>query len=153
MNTDEAKSIDTIKSDDEPISVGYNPTERDRELVLSLVGCGIPNDRICRFIINPRTKKPISKATLYKFFRHEIETGADVANSAVAKNLFRLATGDGRGAVTAAIFWLKTRARWKEPPDEQLINLVDKNGTSLIPAVEFVYPKQRSDTNEPPEKS
>ncbi|HEV7253715.1 MAG TPA: hypothetical protein VGN97_11575, partial [Mesorhizobium sp.] len=32
----------------------------------------------------------------------------------VAENLFRKATGEGREAVTAAIFWLKTRARWKE---------------------------------------
>ena len=29
-------------------------------------------------------------------------------------NLFRKATGDGRESVTAAIFWLKARARWKE---------------------------------------
>lgn len=32
----------------------------------------------------------------------------------MAENLFRKATGDGRESVTAAIFWLKTRARWKE---------------------------------------
>ena len=32
----------------------------------------------------------------------------------VAENLYRKATGDGREAVTEAIFWLKTRARWKD---------------------------------------
>ena len=36
------------------------------------------------------------------------------ANAKVAENLYRKATGDGREAVTAAIFWLKTRASWKE---------------------------------------
>jgi hypothetical protein len=30
----------------------------------------------------------------------------------VAGNLYRIATGSGREAVTAAIFWLKTRAGW-----------------------------------------
>src|SRR4051795_8852384 len=29
--------------------------------------------------------------------------------------LFRIATGSGREAVTAAIFWLKVRAGWREP--------------------------------------
>ena len=32
----------------------------------------------------------------------------------VAESLFRKATGDHRQSVTAAIFWLKTRAGWKE---------------------------------------
>ena len=30
------------------------------------------------------------------------------------KACFRKATGEGRESVIAAIFWLKTRARWKE---------------------------------------
>lgn len=42
-------------------------------------------------------------------------TGGQVkANARVAESLFRKAIGDGRESVTAAIFWLKTRARWKE---------------------------------------
>jgi hypothetical protein len=32
----------------------------------------------------------------------------------VAENLYRKATGEGREAVTAAIFWLKARAGWRE---------------------------------------
>jgi hypothetical protein len=40
--------------------------------------------------------------------------GTTARNSTLAENLFRKATGDGREAVIAAIFWLKTRARWKE---------------------------------------
>ena len=41
-------------------------------------------------------------------------TATSKANAKVAENLYRKATGDGREAVTAAIFWLKARARWKE---------------------------------------
>jgi hypothetical protein len=44
----------------------------------------------------------------------ELESGQIKANARVAENLYRKATGDGREAVTAAIFWLKARARWKE---------------------------------------
>jgi hypothetical protein len=44
----------------------------------------------------------------------ELKAGHLKANARVAENLFRKATGDGRESVTAAIFWLKTRARWKE---------------------------------------
>ena len=42
------------------------------------------------------------------------------ANAKVAENLFRKATGEGREAVTAAIFWLKARAGWKETSVKEL---------------------------------
>ena len=32
----------------------------------------------------------------------------------MAENLYRKATGEGREAVIAAIFWLKTRTGWRE---------------------------------------
>jgi hypothetical protein len=38
----------------------------------------------------------------------------------VAENLYRKATGEGREAVIAAIFWLKTRAGWKETTTHEL---------------------------------
>ncbi len=41
-------------------------------------------------------------------------------NAKVAENPHRLASGDGREAVTAAIFWLKTRAKWKETSVHEL---------------------------------
>ena len=56
----------------------------------------------------------IDAKTLRKHYRQELDTGQIKANTKVAENLYRKATGDGREAVIAAIFWLKTRARWKE---------------------------------------
>ncbi len=47
-------------------------------------------------------------------YRDELDDGHVKANAKVAENLYRKATGEGREAVTAAIFWLKTRAGWKE---------------------------------------
>jgi hypothetical protein len=56
----------------------------------------------------------------------------------VAENLYRKATGDGREAVTAAIFWLKTRAHWKETsvhevsgPDGGPIEAIEWNPTDV----------------------
>jgi len=42
------------------------------------------------------------------------------ANAKVAENLYRKATGDGRESIIAAIFWLKTRAGWKETSVQEL---------------------------------
>jgi hypothetical protein len=51
---------------------------------------------------------------LRELYPEELASGHIKANAKVAENLYRKATGDGREAVTAAIFWLKTRASWKE---------------------------------------
>ncbi|MCG6115815.1 MAG: hypothetical protein MEQ84_11515 [Mesorhizobium sp.] len=47
-------------------------------------------------------------------YQAELQGGAIKANARVAESLFRKAIGEGRESVIAAIFWLKTRARWKE---------------------------------------
>jgi len=92
----------------------FKPTDQDRLLVGQLSSYGIIADDICKLVNNPHTGKPIARATLFKNFRAELDTGHLLANMKVAQNLFNIATGDGRNAVTAAIFWLKTRAGWKE---------------------------------------
>jgi len=51
---------------------------------------------------------------LERDYSKELKAGAIKANAKVAESLFRRATGDGREAVVAAIFWLKTRAHWRE---------------------------------------
>jgi hypothetical protein len=47
-------------------------------------------------------------------YAKELAGGHIKANAKVAESLYRKAIGEGRESVTAAIFWLKTRARWKE---------------------------------------
>jgi hypothetical protein len=56
----------------------------------------------------------IDENELQATYAHELESGGIKANARVAESLYRKATGEGREAVTAAIFWLKTRASWKE---------------------------------------
>jgi hypothetical protein len=57
----------------------------------------------------------IDPKTLRTCYRDELDLGVTKANAQIAGFLFAAAKS---GNVTAQIFWLKTRARWKEPPAE-----------------------------------
>lgn len=85
----------------------HEPDAYHRRQVETLAGYGIPETEIAGLIgIDPKT--------LRRHYRQELDQGHTKANAKVAENLFRKATGEGRESVTAAIFWLKARARWKE---------------------------------------
>lgn len=83
----------------------YKPTDKDRATVQTMAAYGIPQADIAA-VVNCDLK------TLRKHFRAELDTAAAQANARVAAALFRKATGEGPQSVTAAIFWLKTRAGW-----------------------------------------
>ena len=85
----------------------YKPTEASRKQVEAMAAYGIPQIEICKVL-------EISINTLTKYYRYELDTGGTRATAKVAENLYKKATGDGSNAVTAAIFWLKTKAGWKE---------------------------------------
>ena len=63
----------------------------------------------------------IDEKTLRKHYRSELDGGHVKANAKIAESLFRKAMGDGSQSVTAAIFWLKTRAGWKEPVQQEAL--------------------------------
>jgi len=85
----------------------HEPEAFQRRQVETLAGYGVPESEIASLI-------GIDAKTLRRHYRQELDHGHTKANVKVAENLFRKATGDGPQSVTAAIFWLKTRARWKE---------------------------------------
>lgn len=87
----------------------FTPTDAQREQVKTLSACGVPQKNICQIIAGKN--KTIDEKTLRKHFAVEIDNGSALANAKVAQSLFKKATG---GNVTAQIFWLKTRAGWKE---------------------------------------
>ena len=69
---------------------------------------GIPEPDIARVTgVDPKT--------LRKHYREELDLGEAKANAQVAGFLFSAAKN---GNVTAQIFWLKTRAKWRETPVE-----------------------------------
>jgi hypothetical protein len=85
----------------------HQSSEQNRKTVEAMAGFGIPQHDIARVI-------GITAETLRTHYGEELDTGGIRANAAIAKNLFRIAQGNGREAVTACIFWLKCRAGWRE---------------------------------------
>lgn len=94
----------------------FRPTQEQRNNVEAMIGFGIREGDVCKLIINHQTGKPISEPTLRKHFPREIETGQLKANTKVGQTLFQIATEcpDMRARMTACIFWMKTRAGWRE---------------------------------------
>lgn len=91
----------------------FKPTDAQRRQVKAMCAYGIPQEDIARVLaVDPKT--------LRKHFPDELATGSTEANAKVAESLYKKATGDGASAVTAAIFWLKTRAGWKETSIHQM---------------------------------
>ena len=94
----------------------FQPSPEQRELVRLLAGIGTRAAEICLLVKNPATGKPIDEKTLRLRFREELDEGMVQANARVGKTLFQFATDPkgGSKSVTAAIFWMKCRAGWKE---------------------------------------
>jgi hypothetical protein len=82
-----------------------NPTDEQRQLVKFLVAMGAKQIEIAQ-LIGIRSDK-----TLRRHFREEIKRGVWEANGKVAQTLLKKAID---GNVTAAIFWMKCRAGWRD---------------------------------------
>ena len=82
----------------------HQPTDQNRLQVKTLAAVGVRHEDIA-------AKLGISADTLTKYYRQELDDGRVDANALVAKSLFEQAKA---GNTTAMIFWLKTRAGWKE---------------------------------------
>lgn len=85
----------------------HKPNDKDRAQVQAMAGYGVSQRDIALVL-------DIDINTLRKHYKDELDKGAIKANAAVAQSLYKKATGDGQQAVTAAIFWAKTRMGWKE---------------------------------------
>jgi hypothetical protein len=86
----------------------HRPDPSQRRQVEAMAAYGIPADDISRVV-------GVDAKTLRKHYREELDLGETKANAQVAGFLFNAAKN---GNVTAQIFWLKTRARWREVPVE-----------------------------------
>lgn len=100
----------------------WKPTQEQRLAVSIMAACGMPQPSMCAQVINQQTGKPVSEKTLRAKFKQELADGREKANALMAQSLFKKGTGTGTGAVAAAIFWLKTRAGWREAPQQHEIS-------------------------------
>ena len=82
----------------------HTPTKDTRDTARRLSALGCPHEDIA-------IRLNISADTLVKYYKEELDEGRIDANAAIAGTLFSQAK---KGNTAAAIFWLKTRARWKE---------------------------------------
>lgn len=91
----------------------YEPSDRDRRVVVMMAGWAIPNERIAKVIgIDPKT--------LRKHFRDELDVGYAKLEAQLAQNLLRIAQGHDRQALIATMFALKSRFGWVEAiPDRE----------------------------------
>jgi hypothetical protein len=94
----------------------FQPTERHRGQVEAMCACGIPEKAIAQIL-------DISPTTLRKHFRRELDgslikinvkVSNFIAQSILAEGDVKNRLTDDRARATLAIFWMKTRAGWKE---------------------------------------
>lgn len=93
------------------------PTEATKSYVKERSRVGIDQDKIAVAV-------GIAAKTLRKYYRAELDKAEEDATVAVASNLYAIASGlNGdatvRDQITAACFWLKTRAGWRETEQKQ----------------------------------
>ena len=86
------------------MSKPHEPTEEVREMVKNMSGIGLPQGTIGSML-------GIDEKTLRKYYRHELDHGASMANAQIGGALFKKAMG---GDTAALIFWCKTRMGWSE---------------------------------------
>lgn len=102
----------------------HKPTDKLRDEIERLSSVGIPQDDIALMV-------GITSRTMRKYYRDELDVATSKANASVAGTLFKKAMD---GDTTCMIFWLKTRAKWNDRPDEQrddkpiIINIVKPDG-------------------------
>ena len=131
----------------------FQPSPEQSELVRMLSGIGTRAAEICLLVKNPKTGNPIDEKTLRRYFREELDEGMVQANARVGKTLFQFATDPkgGSKSVTAAIFWMKCRAGWKESTELQLTG---NNGGPLISEIRrTIVDSRHTDSEEIPPAS
>src|SRR6516164_2460838 len=114
----------------------FEPTQDQRSQVKLMKALGIPEDRICKTITNPRTRKPVAPMTLARAFAAELASGATEVHALVGNFILcailgkKPALGDAikseQVRMTAAIFYAKTKMGWKETVVNEPANKDDR---------------------------
>lgn len=101
-------------------------SQKDKHIAQGMVLHGVPFEQIAKMLC-------VSPDALRKHLGPTLHEAKLQASARVASNLYRMATGTGREALTAAIFYLKTQAGWVERSHLELSGNVDI-GARLIAA-------------------
>jgi len=83
-------------------------TQEKRDRVLEFSGMGLTNAQVAKLM-------DISQDTLERKYKEELSTAALHKNVNVARNLYNMATNpEHKSSAQSAMFWMKTRAGWRE---------------------------------------
>ena len=95
-----------------------------RDKVRHLAGVGVSQDDIAKII-------GCAPKTLRKRLRDELDRGVAEANATISGYLFAAAKA---GNIAAIIFWLKTRANWRErmAPDEPIPGTSAESNSEVV---------------------
>jgi hypothetical protein len=105
--------IDAIETEESKVGKGrppHLPNADTRIKVYTLSTVGTRHEDIASVL-------GISHDTLVKYYKEELDKGRIEANASVAETLFKQAK---EGNTTAMIFWLKSRAKWKETSQHEI---------------------------------
>ena len=105
----------------------FEPTQDQRSQVKMMKALGIPEDRICKTITNPRTRKPVAPMTLARAFAAELASGATEFHTLVG-NFILCAILGKKPALGEAIKSEQVRMKmgWKETVVNEPANKDDK---------------------------
>lgn len=103
----------------------HQPTKALRDTVMLHARVGTPIKTIAKVL-------KIDDKTLTKYYRDELDTSLAIANAEVGGHLFNKTR---QGDTAAQIFWLKTRAGFKETSRNEITG---EDGGSVKWQVEFI---------------
>lgn len=109
-SVDAALIPETVDAKDKGGRPPHLPDATTRNKVFMLSTVGTRHEDIA-------TVLGISADTLTKYYNDELAKGRIEANASVAETLFKQAK---EGNTTAMIFWLKSRAKWKESTQHEI---------------------------------
>jgi hypothetical protein len=84
--------------------IAHKPTRASRRLIKRMVSAGLTQTSIASIT-------GLSVDSLAKHYRHELDTGLDESIALMERSLYRRGL---QGDTTAALFWLKARAGWRD---------------------------------------
>jgi hypothetical protein len=113
----------------------HEPSKESRQLVQLHATIGTPQAVISDIL-------GIDGKTLAKYYREELDQARARANASVGGALFNKAT---KGDTTAMIFWMKTRAGWREKHD---VDLTSSDGSMTPHVIERVIVQAKPDGQE-----
>jgi len=97
------------------MSKEFIPQRGQQALVETLHGYGLPLEQVRLLVINPETGEALSKPSLIKHFRPQLDVAQAKANSKVLQTAFNIATDTSNPRCAAMnMFWQKTRMGFKE---------------------------------------